>query len=120
MATAKKTRKPWDAGGKAECPACWDEYGSLSCLRAAHGHRERYRDYPGTKVKITQDAEAPVEKEVLAAAILQISGAVLKLNKSGLNRKAVVALIKDDTGLGKGTVECVLASIQDLQKKYTK
>jgi hypothetical protein len=57
---------------------------------------------------------------VLATAIVSISDAVKKLYDGGLNRRAVVALIADDTKLGKGTIEAVLNSLLDLRKTYTK
>jgi len=114
MSTAPKMQTVRDHRGKnvkIECAACWDEFGSMACLRPAHAY---------TKVKVTQDPDAPVEKEVLATAILQISEAAKKLYKTGLNKKAVVALINDDTKLGKGLVETVLNSLESLAKKYTK
>jgi hypothetical protein len=103
---------------RVECSLCYDEYGSWACLRP--GHSTYWVKKPTTKAKIVQDDEKPVEKEVLATAIVQISEAVQKLYKSGLNRRAVVALIADDTKFGKGTIETVLDSIQDLSKTYTK
>ena len=100
MATAKTKIKP-------ECAICFDEEGSYACVRPAH--TETYR--PGAKI---------VPKSVLATAILQISGAVKDLEKTGLNRRAVVALLADDTKLGKGTINTVLNSLGDLAKNYTK
>jgi hypothetical protein len=70
--------------------------------------------------KVVQDAEAPVEREVLAQAIVDISISCKKLLKSGLNRKAIVALVNDDTKLGKGLVETVLLSLENLAKNYTR
>jgi hypothetical protein len=72
-----------------------------------------------TKAKIVQDEEAPVEREVLATAIVSISDAVKRLYDGGLNRRAVVALIADDTKLGKGTISAVLDSLLELRKTYT-
>lgn len=98
---------------KVECAACYNEEGSWACIRPAHGKFAK-------TAKVVQDIEAPVEKEVLATAIIQICNAVQKLYTSGLNRRAVVALIADDTKLGKGTIETVLSSLLDLRKTYTK
>jgi hypothetical protein len=118
MATAKQKRQVTveDHCGKkvkVECAACFDEYGSYACLRPAHGI------IPSPfKTKVVQDEETPVEKEVLATAITAISDAVKKLEKSGLNRKAIIALINDDTKLGKGLIETVLISLRDLEKNY--
>jgi hypothetical protein len=91
---------------KPECDICFDEEGSYGCVRPAH---EAYRK-----------GEKPVTKEVLATSIVAISDAVKKLYDGGLNRRAVVALIADDTKLGKGTIETVLNSLLDLRKTYTK
>lgn len=112
MSTAPKMQTVRDHRGKnvkIECSACWDESGSQACLRPAHGY-----------IKITQDPDAPVEKPVLATAIVAISEAMKKLEKSGLNRRGVVALINDDTKLGKGLIETVLISLGNLAKNYAK
>jgi hypothetical protein len=119
MATAKTKRqvtvRDFMTGKniKVECAACYNEEGSYACVRPAHGAFAQ-------KAIVVQKEDAPVEKEVLATAIVSISDAVQKLYKSGLNRRAVVALIADDTKLGKGTIETVLASLLDLRKTYTK
>lgn len=111
MATAKREPavkvKSHQTGAviEVECAQCYDEEGSYSCVRHHNGAK-------GTK--------EPVTKPVLATAILAISESVKQLYGSGLNRKAVVALIADDTKLGKGTIETVLSSLQDLAKTYTK
>ena len=99
MATAKAKLKP-------ECDICFDEEGTYSCIKMTH---EAYRGH-----------KEPVTKEVLATAITQISDAVRRLDKSGLNQKAIIALINDDTKLGKGLIETVLLSLRDLAKTYTK
>jgi hypothetical protein len=91
---------------KPECEMCFEEEGSYGCVRPAH---EAYRK-----------GETPITKEVLATSIVAISNAIEKLYASGLNRRAVVALIADDTKLGKGTIEAVLNSLLDLRKTYTK
>src|SRR5271170_1065210 len=131
MATAKlkKVKNPFS--GKTisvECPACFDEFNSLTCIRPAHGTfahienqvRDIVRATGAKAAKVVQSEEAPVEKEVLATAIVSISDTVKKLYDSGLNRRAVVALIADDTKLGKGTIEAVRDSLVDLCKAYTR
>lgn len=123
MAKAKPVRVK-NLGGKTvrvECEECYHEFGSEACIRPAHGsfaHADSIvRD---VKAKVKQDAEAPVEKEVLAAAIVQIGDSLKRLYDSGLNRRAVVALLADDTKLGKKTIEAVLDSLADLRRTYTK
>ena len=72
------------------------------------------------EAKVVQDPDAPVDQEVLAQAIVNISSSFKKLLKSGLNRRAVIALVANDTGLGRGTIGCVLDSIENLAKNYTR
>ena len=91
---------------KVECEACYNEEGSYACVRPAH--------------EAWKGQEEAITKEVLATAITQISDAMKKLEKSGLNRKGVVALINDDTKMGKGVIETVLLSLSNLAKTYTK
>lgn len=91
---------------KPECPVCFDEEGSYGCVRPAH------EAYKGN--------QKPITKEVLATSILAISDTVKKLYSIGLNRRAVVALIADDTKLGKGTIEAVLDSLISFRNTYTK
>ncbi len=70
------------------------------------------------KVKVVQDDAAPVEKEVLAQAIVDISAALKKLRASGLNERAILALVKDDTGISKAEVKRVLDSLAGLRRTY--
>lgn len=70
-------------------------------------------------IKIEQDEEKPIETKVLAQAIVDISKAFRALSASGLNRKAIITLIAADSGLGKGTVDAVLQSLESLAKTYT-
>ena len=58
--------------------------------------------------------------ETLAANIKAISASMQKLLKSGLNRKAIEILLVHETRLGRGTIQSVLNSLDDLAKKYTK
>jgi hypothetical protein len=70
------------------------------------------------KVIVKQDAEKPVEVEVLAQAIVEIGKAAKRLAASSLNRKAVVVLLSHQTGLGQGVVKAVLDGIADLESTY--
>jgi hypothetical protein len=99
---------------KVECEACYNEEGSYACIRPAHDA------YKASHTRIVQDEQTPVEKDVLATAIVQISEAMKRLSKSGINRKGVVALVNDDTKLGKGLIETVLISLENLAKNYAK
>jgi hypothetical protein len=61
---------------------------------------------------------APTDNETLAEAIVKISAGFDHLSKSGLNRKAIVILLNDWTGVGKRDIERVLAGLGDLSKVY--
>lgn len=60
------------------------------------------------------------QDENLPDVIKRIAAAMECLTKKGmLNRKAVVALIKDDTGIPKKQIERVLKSLSALAATYT-
>ena len=69
-------------------------------------------------VKVIQNPDAPVEPEILAEAIVRISTAIQALSKSGLNREAIIVLVKDRTGLPKKTIDLVLNSLEQLKRHY--
>lgn len=71
-------------------------------------------------IKVVQDPEKPVEKEVLAEAIIKISKSFGQLLSSGLNRKAIIALIQYDTKLGYGVIEALLRSLETLAESFTR
>jgi hypothetical protein len=70
-------------------------------------------------VEVVNDELDPVTPKVLAKAIISISFSMKKLLKSGLNRRAVIALIQDTTKLGKNEISRVLDSLDDLARMYT-
>jgi hypothetical protein len=72
---------------------------------------------PKSVVKLSAPPET---KEVLADAILKISVGVTSLIDSGLNRKAIVVLLRDATGLGKRDIEMVLDALKNLSRDYTR
>ena len=53
-------------------------------------------------------SDPPETTEILADAIVRISGALTQLQKSGLNRAAIVVLIAAKTHLPKRTIDIVL------------
>jgi hypothetical protein len=72
-------------------------------------------------VKVLQkDADKPIEKEILAEAILKVSDAMRKLSASGLNRDAIVALVKDASGITKKDINNILDTLVDLKALYCK
>ncbi len=68
--------------------------------------------------KVIQEDGAPVEKTVLAKAIVDISSAMTALRKSGLNRKAIVILTSHAAQVPQGTVKAVLDGLEDLRRSY--
>jgi hypothetical protein len=64
------------------------------------------------------DRATATDPENLADAIQKISVSMTRLLKTGLNRDAIITLIKDDTGLGKREIATVLTSLQTLAKRY--
>lgn len=73
----------------------------------------------GSKVVVKQDDEAPIERVVLAKAIVDMSAAVERLRRSGLNDRAIIVLVSDKTKIAKGTIEDVLDGLASLSATYT-
>ena len=69
-------------------------------------------------VVVEQNEAAPVEPKVLAQAIIDISEAMKKLAKSGLNRRAIVTLVAKDSRQYHNVVESVMDSLENLRKTY--
>jgi hypothetical protein len=68
---------------------------------------------------IEQDELDPVSPKILAKSIISISASMKKLLSSGLNRRAVIALVHDHTKLGKSEITRVLDALDDLARTYT-
>jgi hypothetical protein len=67
---------------------------------------------------VKQDPEAPIAAEIMAQAIMDIAAAMEKIGRSGLKRKAIVALIHDTSGLRKGDIELVLNNLESLRATW--
>ncbi len=72
-----------------------------------------------TNVVVEQDKEFPVEKKVLALAIVDIGTAMRALMASGLNRKAIVVLTAHKSGYSQSTVTAVIDALEQLARDYT-
>lgn len=70
------------------------------------------------KVVVVQDEANPVEKSVLAKAIIDISMAAKKLTSAGINRKGIVVLLSHSTKLPQTIVKAVLDGMEELQETY--
>lgn len=69
-------------------------------------------------VRIIKNTEKPESTEILAEAIIRIGDAMERLTRSGLNRRAVVALIHDQTKIGKTDIETILDALTRLKGWY--
>lgn len=69
-------------------------------------------------IKVVKNSEKPESKEILAEAIIRIGEGFEKLKASGLNHKAIVALIRDATGLSKRDIDTVLDALARLRGWY--
>ena len=65
-------------------------------------------------------SDPPETTEILAEAITNIGDAVVRLNKSGLNRKAIVILLQAETKLSRKDIETVLDALPRLRGWYCK
>lgn len=72
------------------------------------------------KVKIEKNPEDNIPFEVMERSLVQISDSLSKINKTRISRKMIVALIQDDTKIGKGIIETVLNSFESLETQYLK
>lgn len=63
-------------------------------------------------------SDPPESKEILAEAIVRIGAAMLALEKSGINHKAIVILIQAETKLPKRDIETVLWALPRLKGWY--
>lgn len=61
-----------------------------------------------------------LDKETLADVIAKLSDGVDKLLRSGLNRRAIVVLLRDSTGCNKSDIERVLDGLQTLARDYAR
>lgn len=71
-------------------------------------------------LKLVKDPDAPVAAELLEQAIVDIGDAMKRIQSTRLTRKAIIVLIADDTKLGKGIVDTVFSSLEQLDRTYLK
>lgn len=69
-------------------------------------------------VHVKKNDTNPESKEILAEAITRIGESVQALNKSGLNRDAIVILIAAKTSLAKRDIVTVLDALPRLRGWY--
>lgn len=72
------------------------------------------------KINVVKDADNPIAVEVIEQSIIDIGDAMKRISQTRLNRKALVVLISKDTGIGQGTIESILDSLDSLETTYLK
>lgn len=72
---------------------------------------------PSVKVAI---GDPPIKKEILAESIVRIGQEIGALNKSGLNRRAIIILLADLTRVKRDDIAAILDAIPELQARYCK
>lgn len=65
---------------------------------------------------VTQDVAKPIEKAILAQAIVDLSKAAQRLAQSGLNKKSVAVLIHYHSKVPLRDVEIVMSNIEWLER----
>ena len=60
----------------------------------------------------------PKSDETVAEAIVKLSEDFAALTKTGLNRRAIILLLQDITGVPKRQIDAVLAAIPQLKTQY--
>lgn len=73
-----------------------------------------------TEVTVKRDEKNPEPLEIIASAIIEVADACIKLNTSKLNRRAVLLLLKDMTGLPMSDIGKVLDAAPKLKDTYLK
>lgn len=71
-----------------------------------------------TKIKIVKNEEHPEPTEILAEAVIRIGENFEKLQKSGLNKRAIIVLVHDYTKISKRDIETVLDCLPKLKGWY--
>jgi uncharacterized protein with von Willebrand factor type A (vWA) domain len=63
-------------------------------------------------------SDPPETKEILAEAITRIGNSVAVLNSNGLNKRAIVLLLQDATGLKRSDITLILDALPKLRGWY--
>lgn len=71
-----------------------------------------------SRIRVKKNEEKPESKEILAEAIVNIGNAARKLSVSGLNRRAIVALLYDMTKINKTEIGTILDGLNQLENWY--
>jgi hypothetical protein len=70
------------------------------------------------KLIVENPSEVPVK--VIAESIVDIAGAMRRINETRLTREAIVALIHDRSRVQKGIIHLVLNNLDQLEENWLK
>lgn len=70
------------------------------------------------KIKQPAPPAPPIEREILAEAIVRISGGVKRLQENGLNQRGIIVLLSDRTGFTKTICGALLDGLAELEARY--
>lgn len=80
---------------------------------------QRGKGEPTAATAATAETAATAAPLDLAEAIRGVSAGLDKLFATGLNRRAIIVLLDDSTGVGKRNIEKVLDGLSTLAKDFT-
>lgn len=72
------------------------------------------------KLAVEKNPDDVIPFEIMERSIVTIGESISRINKTRVTRKMVVALIQDDCKVGKGIIETVLDSFEQLEQNYLK
>lgn len=71
-------------------------------------------------VQVKQDPEKPIPAEIIAESIETIAKGMRKLNETRLTRRAIIALVHENSKIAKSTIEIVLNNLESLETTWLK
>lgn len=72
------------------------------------------------KIEVVKDEADEIPFEVMERAIVEISESMKRITETRVSRKMLVVLLRDSTGLTKGTIESVLNGLDRIEQNYLK
>ena len=72
------------------------------------------------KAKIVQEEGQEIPAEIIAQSIVKIAKSMEAIGKTRLTRKALVALIYDQSKISKRTIELVLNNLEAMEQVWLK
>lgn len=72
------------------------------------------------KVEVVQDEKEVISVKILAKSIKDIADAATRMEKAGLNRRAMLVLLKDASGVSMAEIGRVIDAQRDLARIFLK